>query len=110
MAHRDRPLLVMQGGHHAHQLLQEHVSRGEQQIEQDQRLADASQQSPRPVQDGGSAAAVFDLYRRRFLLFLPFLCLRSAEVVNRRCSLAETLEKRKSMLNALTQVGKALRG
>ena len=63
-------------------------SRGQQQVEQHQRLADAHQKGAGPVKDG-TAAAVFDLHRGRFFLFLFFFLLRRAQVVHRCRRLTE---------------------
>src|ERR1019366_9469443 len=47
----ERALLVAQRGHHMHQLLQEQIARGEQQVKYNQCLADARQEGSGPVED-----------------------------------------------------------
>ena len=68
-----------------HYLLQEQIARGQQQIKQHQSFADADQQAASPVDYRGRAAAVCDLNRRRFLLFV----FGRTEIVHRRGDLAD---------------------
>jgi len=71
VADLNRALLVVKGRHQVNQFLEEQVARGEQQIQQDQRLADAHHERSGPVKDGTGAMASFELHRGRFLLFPP---------------------------------------
>ena len=61
MADLHRALLIAQSGHDAHQFLQKQISRGEQEIQEDEGLADARQESPRPVNDDARDAACLQL-------------------------------------------------
>ena len=87
------------------EFLQEQVARGEQQVQQDQRLAHACQENSGPVDECAGDTARFDLDHSGFFLFIR----RRTQVVYRHRCLVEAGETREDFLNPLPQLGHVLR-
>ena len=104
----NRPLLVAQGRHHVDEFLQEQVAGGQQQVDQDHRLACAHQEGSDPVKDGTGAGVVFDLHRGRCLLCFFLFLLARTQVFNRRRRQAEVIQTGKGFLHPSPQFGHVL--
>ena len=97
--------MSLQRRHHADQFLQEQVARGQQQVKQHQRLADAHQEGSSPVNECAGDTAGFEFHRSHLLLFF----LRRAQVVHRIRRLVEACHTREHSLNPLPQLGHVFR-
>ena len=92
------------------QLLQEQVARGQEQVGQHQRLADADQERPGPVEDRAGTMVLLHLHRRSFRLLDPLFLLGRAQVAHRGGSRGEAVDLREDLLHPLPQFGHVLRG